>query len=51
MIIGEAYNLWSSSLCSLLKPPAPSSVLVPNTLLSFLFLNTLSLCSSLSMRD
>jgi hypothetical protein len=33
----EEYKLWSSSLCSLLQPPATCSLLGPNTLLSFLF--------------
>jgi hypothetical protein len=32
----EAYKLWSSSLCSLLQPPATSSILHPNILLSTL---------------
>jgi hypothetical protein len=45
---GEAYKLWSSSLCSLVQPPATSSLLGPNILL---FSNTLNLCSSLSVRD
>jgi hypothetical protein len=43
-------KLWSSSLCSLLQPPATSSLLGPNILLSTLFSNTLNLCSSLSVR-
>jgi hypothetical protein len=30
------YKLWSSSLCSLLQPPATSSLLGPNILLSIL---------------
>jgi hypothetical protein len=38
----EAYNLWSSLLCSLLQPPATSSLLGPTVLLSTLFLNILS---------
>jgi hypothetical protein len=40
----EAFKLWSSSLCSLLQPPAISSLLGPNIHLSTLFPNTLSLC-------
>jgi hypothetical protein len=30
IITGEMCKLWSSSLCSLLQPPATSSLLVPN---------------------
>jgi hypothetical protein len=50
-------NIWwwvqvlSSSLCSLLCSPVAFSLLGPNILLSTLFLNTRSLCSSLSVRD
>jgi hypothetical protein len=29
VMFGEAYQLWSSSLCSLLQPPATSSLLRP----------------------
>jgi len=38
-IFGEVYKLRSSSLCSLLQPPATSSLLCPNILLSTLFSN------------
>jgi hypothetical protein len=51
VIFGDEYISLSSSLCSLLHSPDASSLLVPNILLSTLFLNTLSLCSSLSVRD
>jgi hypothetical protein len=50
-------NIWwwvqviSSALCSLLHSPLASSPLGPNILLSTLFSNTLSLYSSLSVRD
>jgi len=37
--------------CSHLQPPATSSLLDPNILLSTLFSDTLNLCSSLSVRD
>jgi hypothetical protein len=37
------YKLWSSSLCSLLQPPATSSLLGTNIILSTLF-STLSIC-------
>jgi len=51
-IIGEAYKLLSSYLCSLVQPPTSSSLLSPYILLSTLFSNTLNLhlCSSLSVR-
>jgi hypothetical protein len=43
--------LWSSSLCSFLHSPVTSSLSDPNILLNTLFSNTLSLCSSLNVRD
>jgi hypothetical protein len=49
-IWGE-YKLWSSSLCNFLHSPVTSPLLGPNILLRTLFSNTLSLCSSLSVRD
>jgi hypothetical protein len=51
IIFNEACKLWSSSLRSLLQPPATSSFLGPNVLLSSLFENTFNLCCSCSMRD
>jgi hypothetical protein len=51
IILGEEYELWSSSLCSFLQPPVTSSLFRPNILLSTLFSNTLSLCSSHKVRD
>jgi hypothetical protein len=48
---GEQYKLGSSSLCSFLQAPSTSSLFGPNILLSTLFPNTLSLCSSLNVRD
>ena len=50
-------NIWwrvqiiSSSLCSFLHSPVTSYRLCPNILLSNLFSNTRSLCSSLNVRD
>ena len=49
-ILGEQYKLWSSSLWSLLHSPF-SSPLGPNVRLRILFPNTLSLHSSLNVRD
>ena len=49
-ILGERYNLWSSSLWSLLHSPF-SSLLGPNIRLRILFSKTLSLDSSLNLRD
>ena len=51
IIFGEGYRTLSSSLCSFLQSPVTSSILSPNTLLSTLFSNTLSLCSSLNVSD
>jgi hypothetical protein len=51
IIFGDEYRSLSSSLCSLLHSPAASSLLDPNILLSTLFSNTLSLCSSLRVSD
>jgi hypothetical protein len=45
------YRSWSSSLCNLLHSPHTSSLLHPNIYLSTLFPNTLSLRSSLNVRD
>ena len=49
-IFGERYKLWSSSLWSLLHSPF-STLLGPNIRLRILFSNTLSLDSSLNVRD
>jgi hypothetical protein len=46
IILGEEYKLWKSPLCCFLQPPVTSSLLDPNTLLSTLFFDALSLCSS-----
>jgi hypothetical protein len=51
IIFGDEYRSLSSSLCSFLHSPVASSLLGPNIPLSTLFSNTLSLCSSLSVRD
>ena len=51
IIFGEQYRSRSSLLCSFLRFLATSSHLGPNILLSTLFSNTLSLCSSLSLTD
>jgi hypothetical protein len=51
IIPGEECKLWSSSLWSFLEPPVTSSLFGPNILLSTLFSNTVSLCSSLNVRD
>jgi len=50
-ILGEQYRPLSSSLCSFLHSPVTSSLLVPNTLPSTLFWNTLRLRSSLNVSD
>ena len=47
-ILGKEYRSLSSSLCDFLHSPVISFLLGPNTLLSTLLLNTLSLRSSLS---
>ena len=50
-ILGEEYRSLSSSLCSFLHSPVTSSLLGPNILLNILFLNTLSLSSSVNVSD
>ena len=50
-IFGKKYRSLSSSLCNFLRSPVTSSLLGPNTLLNTLFSNTLSLRSSLNVRD
>jgi hypothetical protein len=51
IILGKEYTLWSSSFCSFLQPPLTSPPFGPNILFSTLFSNTLSLWSSLNVRD
>jgi hypothetical protein len=51
IIFGKQYKSWNSSLCGLLQCPITSVLSSANILLSTLFSNTLSLCSSLSVRD
>jgi hypothetical protein len=48
---GEDYKSSSFSLCSFLQPPVASSLFGPNILLSTLYSNTVSPCSSLNVRD
>jgi len=50
-VFGEQYRSLSSSLGSFLHSPVTSSFLGPNILLSALFSNTLSLRSSVNVRD
>ena len=50
-ILDEEYRSLSSSLYSFLHSPVTSSFLGPNTLLSTLFSNTLSMLSSVSVSD
>jgi hypothetical protein len=50
-ILGEEYNLLSSSLCSFLDSPVSTSLLGPNILFSTLFSDNLSLRSSLNVSD
>jgi hypothetical protein len=51
IILGEEYKSRISSLCNFLHYPVTSSLFGPDILLSTLFLNTLSLFSSLNIRD
>ena len=50
-ILGEEYNSFSSSLCSLLHSPVTSSLLDPNILLNTIFSTTLSFLSSRNIKD
>ena len=49
--LGEQYRSLSSSFCNFLHSPFTPSLLGPIILLSTLFSNTLSLCSSLNVSD
>jgi hypothetical protein len=51
MICGDVRKIWSSSLHNFLHSPVAPSLLGPNILLTTLFPNTLSLCSSLDVTD
>jgi hypothetical protein len=51
IIFGEEHKLWSSSIGSFVRPPIISSLFDRDILLSTLFSNTFSLCSSLNIRD
>jgi hypothetical protein len=51
IILGEEYKSRSFSLCNFLHSPVTSSLFGPNILLSTLFSNIHSLCSSLNVRD
>jgi hypothetical protein len=51
IILGEEYKSWNFSLCSFLHSSVTSSLFCPNILLSTVFSNTPSLCSSLNVRD
>jgi hypothetical protein len=51
IILGEEYKLWSSLLCTFLQSPVTLSLFGPNIHLNTLFSNTLSLRSSLNVRD
>ena len=47
IIFGDKYTSLNTSLCSLFHSPVTWYLLGPNNLLSFLFYNNLSLCSTL----
>jgi hypothetical protein len=51
IISGEEYKWRSSSLCTFLQPPIISTLFGQNVLLSTLFSNTLSPCSSRNVRN
>jgi hypothetical protein len=51
IIFGYEYNIWSSPCCNFLHSPVTSFLFGPNILVRSLYSNTLSLCSSLNVRD
>jgi hypothetical protein len=51
MVFGDEYKLWNSPLCNFLHSSITSYLSGPNILLSTMFSNTLSLCSSLNVRN
>jgi hypothetical protein len=51
IIFGDEFKIWSFSLCNFLYSSVTSSIFGPDIFLGTLFSNTLSLCSSLKVRD
>jgi hypothetical protein len=51
ILLGKQYMLWSSSLCGFFRHPITWSLFSPNIFLSTLFSNTLTLCSSINIRE
>jgi hypothetical protein len=50
-IFGDEYNILSFSWCNFVHSPVTASLFGPNILLRTLFSYTLSLCSSVNVKD